>query len=1691
MRNTLTGTTNDDWETPTGREVPEDETGDSRAATDLEDSRSETPGQELGSGSEERVLNKNPDLYYDEPPLAPAGIPLFSRRSPRLNAESKEITPQKAPRGPRTFPSAPPRRVAAPLKCAPNMEKFLADNSAKRLTRKLTSVPGLQRATTIATGRPPRSPSRRGEPLAKAPAPVRAAHTQWVNDPPHEGMPFGGMVQDNDEQKPLLNALSNTYFQESYCVRDLPEEFLNDFMQTDCASGQIEARRAEEGKAPTTDVLEAQAEGGLQFCKDVQNQSVSGQTYYTNNSHRQCMQVKCGYLSHVRLVHHDGKPSLLQFAFCSAFCQNSYAHDCMQKAKAAGAGQRFLWPVATHEHRMDARSWLNHRRKYNLQQRDRISIATAFQAYEKIYGKKSAAEVVALAGGNPVNYAKVPKWPSYAERTKVGPLLEDESANVASALERLDAINAEAGTAAEDMHAEAGTAAEEMQTSEPSSSEPATSQDIPHMDIEEPTAATQATASAAAYIASSAMPALPGNPAEIASENSVSTTMTESNDSTVIIPEGQNFPLKTNTRNPAVSCLAKPNLPAEKQGELFSMTEEKSRGETKKTHTVHLDPDENTGFKDYRASLHEKSAKSKAKKKGFVSSTNFPKAKANSTKHPNLRAAKYSHQDMERRVNESREGTQDHPLEQISEVRDHYVSGDRRLFFLCKSKNDRIGKYLSLRTAYETNPELLLPYIHKKKLQGHQECKAYGVDFQLKCFLNNLSYESKISTLEKSPSQRQQYLENTERNHSAPCRDGESSSVHARLRVDTPAAALQKQPTDAVEAGRPVQLQPQGSMWSKLQQMKPEEVAKFCEGRPQFPPMAGRAPVAEPQNGAGRRKYDEAFAALSTRGRRTVQGFPAKSQRDVSDNSSDDDTHGAITEEMYAQQKLNAKRKPKLQMRAPSGGCKTRLVSTALREKEGEARWAEKKTGHVSSDEYESGSDGDHDGNSDMAPAHVRVLTKANQEANVQPMIGESNAGARQSSQSDRRNKGKPKSNHHDRHESRRASDSDDDEDKPKRYVNMYGDDPKDGDITSDTSDYDSPRDYLTERVVDPGEAVNPKETTTSTDSDGTLSDSESDSDDSSSDSDLEIRRSQRKRYKRREALVAGGASRKIRRNRSSRSASPDGRHSKVRSRSLSPGATAKSQSREETSRKQSANNNDDPPWREEFAKWKQSAPKLRRRREESRKNKSSKRPKKSRDTRNESLSALGAVERVHLGVLVTELIESSDGSMSEDDFDEDPSEVVLAASSSVSADNENPPQEFFDDLLQRPEHIARIQESGLDRAVYLAKVLKAPSKVIGELYFDLSKKKHIDREREKIPRSLQYPERLTANAQFRPGNGSIDTLVWRKNFMSECTWVREKYLTPLCLRTALDPKVSAAVRSNFTREKYKGRYEAEKSDLIPFDEICRFLKKTYDRPGRLEHALLDYLTLSQGKGTVRDLITTRTNKLGILSRLGAEPLPEDLDRALILRALSAPLSEYIASRHNHLKYSVDEILRICKTRELAVNNASRSSRNESLNTMSRRGDKKFTKRRAPRNTSNRFQNKGHLNAAVFKRKPRVTSRRPNKANLFAFGNDNEQPRISTRLFRTNYSDAEWNVRVGPDGKIKSGVNPKDPRHRNSFNKDTVQGKPWCLICKRSGHDMTSCRTPKQSGQGKGKGKGGNRNGGRGQGGRGQNKFRR
>jgi hypothetical protein len=41
------------------------------------------------------------------------------------------------------------------------------------------------------------------------------------------------------------------------------------------------------------------------------------------------------------------------------------------------------------------------------------------------------------------------------------------------------------------------------------------------------------------------------------------------------------------------------------------------------------------------------------------------------------------------------------------------------------------------------------------------------------------------------------------------------------------------------------------------------------------------------------------------------------------------------------------------------------------------------------------------------------------------------------------------------------------------------------------------------------------------------------------------------------------------------------------------------------------------------------------------------------------------------------------------------------------------------------------------------------------------------------VPRSLQYPECLSENDKFKAGS-QIDSIHWRKLFMSECTFVKE-----------------------------------------------------------------------------------------------------------------------------------------------------------------------------------------------------------------------------------------------------------------------------------------------------------------------------
>jgi hypothetical protein len=113
----------------------------------------------------------------------------------------------------------------------------------------------------------------------------------------------------------------------------------------------------------------------------VENVTPSGEKFYTNDSQRLCSQSRCSYLSLTKLERMDGKPSLLVYPFCSRFCQLQFSNDCLRLARTTTDKRRFLFPHATHEKRNSARVWLNHKRRFAMEQKERECIANAFESY--------------------------------------------------------------------------------------------------------------------------------------------------------------------------------------------------------------------------------------------------------------------------------------------------------------------------------------------------------------------------------------------------------------------------------------------------------------------------------------------------------------------------------------------------------------------------------------------------------------------------------------------------------------------------------------------------------------------------------------------------------------------------------------------------------------------------------------------------------------------------------------------------------------------------------------------------------------------------------------------------------------------------------------------------------------------------------------------------------------------------------------------------------------------------------------------------------------------------------------------------------------------------------------------------------------------------------------------------------------
>jgi hypothetical protein len=84
-----------------------------------------------------------------------------------------------------------------------------------------------------------------------------------------------------------------------------------------------------------------------------------------------------------------------------------------------------------------------------------------------------------------------------------------------------------------------------------------------------------------------------------------------------------------------------------------------------------------------------------------------------------------------------------------------------------------------------------------------------------------------------------------------------------------------------------------------------------------------------------------------------------------------------------------------------------------------------------------------------------------------------------------------------------------------------------------------------------------------------------------------------------------------------------------------------------------------------------------------------------------------------------------------------------------------------------------------------------------------------------------------------------------------------------------------------------------------------------------------------------------------------------------------------------------------------------------------------------------------------------------------------------TKLMKSNYSDALWNKRVDENGRPRKTIDAQDPKNRAMHCNDCWPAgstTKWCLMCRKSGHDLTSCiklsKRSKQQGNGKGKGRG-------------------
>ena len=59
---------------------------------------------------------------------------------------------------------------------------------------------------------------------------------------------------------------------------------------------------------------------------------------------------------------------------------------------------------------------------------------------------------------------------------------------------------------------------------------------------------------------------------------------------------------------------------------------------------------------------------------------------------------------------------------------------------------------------------------------------------------------------------------------------------------------------------------------------------------------------------------------------------------------------------------------------------------------------------------------------------------------------------------------------------------------------------------------------------------------------------------------------------------------------------------------------------------------------------------------------------------------------------------------------------------------------------------------------------------------------------------------------------------------------------------------------------------------------------------------------------------------------------------------------------------------------------------------------------------------------------------------------------------KRHYPPAAWQRRVDEKGKVRATAQPWLPHNKELYDRDqNSRGDKFCLVCQRTGHDMTTC----------------------------------